>query len=589
VRVSRRVAVGLAGFAVLGAGAAVLALLQAPPVSARATLEPITTSGVATTPALSPDASVVAYYAGRCNPDALGCAWDLVWQDVNGGPPLRLVEDYPAGRMELGVNQVRWLDHSTLLIHGDKVFTTDVISRTGGTLRVLPGRPIGRGVADTVYTRTGADAILAVSAASGQVADTLELPGPATALEGSPNGRWLAAVITDASLQAAILLVLDRAGRVVDTIAREVHPRLTVRWSPASDGLLFFRVAAVNNQFELVRQPLRASTGRARGPAEVLVDGVGANYLPAFDLSRDGRTIAFVDEAPRNEYLRLPLPADGDVPFRPIILRVSTQALAFTVTPDGTRILFWTPEGRGDSLAFRVYQSPTDRDDARPVGPLFSKGAGWWPTYDGRFLVYETHEGALRWTILDLSSGQVTPWRRLAKPDGDINAVAGGVVWTSSDGRSISLFDSLGTEHPFAEWGALGARARSGFAVAPDGRRAAVTALPQGDAVGKGAARVYGLSIPDRRVSLLAATDSLPASGVYELVWIDGGPILPLTAEATVGARLMQPDGRGGFRTRWRFPVGIDYVQLPEDGRYAVTGILRSTSNIVLARLPAPR
>jgi hypothetical protein len=598
---------GLAAGGLVGIALGALAVLKigpfAPPPPRPVTLERLTTTGAARSPAVSPDGSVVAYFANRCPNRPLECPWDLVWQDVAGGPPLKLIEGLADERLAIAsaglvwsshYPLLRWLDQAILLAPGASVWTTTVIPRTGGTQRVLPGVLLGVGAGDTIYTTPDERNVLEVAARSGEVADTIANFGRPTLVEGSPDGRWLAVVLpsADAYDRSAVLLVTDRRGVVRDTVARDLYLRGEVRWSAASNAVYYWRLGATLTEGRLVRRQISRKSGRGRGAEALVVDRSGLSYAPSFDISREGRRLALEATATQDDYTVLYLAADGRIEGRPRVLRTLSRYVFFNLTPDGRKAIFWEPQGVGKTLTFRVHVSPIDSLALRPVGPDFPSAATLWMGYDSRHVtVHHQAGGRLEWTTVDLETGSTPGWREIPHADGSLVTVAGGLVWVSGDGRSLSFFDPSGTETAIREWPTLGTTSFTVLAVAPDGRSVGIEAYPDSGRRSDEAnlpVELFVLSISDLSIRRVAYAPSTPWNQDWGPRWIREAPAVMTSARSPRGAGFWVPDARAGIRKWAELPPGFDWAPISADGRVVLSAVTRWTSDILIASLQQP-
>jgi hypothetical protein len=605
-------ALGLGAMGVLGIATGALAGLRvgpfARPMPAPLSLTRLTTTGAARSPAVSPDGEVVAYFANRCPNRPLECPWDLVWQDVAGGPPLKLLEDIAGDMLALssmsarwggGTARLRWLDRSTLLFPGKRTWTTQLVSRTGGAQRTLPGLMLGRGAGDTVFSTLGSDGlqgILVVSGRSGEAVDTIPGAAEPSSVEGSPDGRWLAMTFLPALgvlSQSSLLVITDRQGTVRDTLSRELFLRTEVRWSPTSDALYYWRSGSNPNESQLVYRRISRARGTARGKEVVLTDRAGLALAPSFDLSLDGRVLAVEAAASQDDYTVLTLSREGRVVGEPRVLRTLSQFVDYDLTPDGRLAIFYQVEGGRDSVAYHIQVSPIDSLALRAVGPKFFGSPNFWPAYDSRRMLVHYAEGErMRWATFDLYDGTLSPWREVPKASGTVVAVAEGALWLSDDGRELTLFDTAGTETPIPGWAALRTAGFANRPVSPDGRTVAIEAIPDSGRVSREAylpMELILLSLPGLSLTRAARVDSAPFALDWGPRWVNGAPMVNSGLEAPRGARLWVPDGKGGIKLRTQLPPGFDYALSSTDGRLVFGAVTRVTSDILTARLEAPR
>jgi hypothetical protein len=366
-----------------------------------------------------------------------------------------------------------------------------------------------------------------------------------------------------------------------------------VRWSPASDAVYYWRLGASLTEGRLVRRRISRASGRGRGGETLVVDRSGLSHAPSFDISRDGTRLVLEATSMQDEYTVLHLTRDAKPDGPPRVPRTLSRWVNFDITPDGKRVVFWEPEGAGDSVTYRVQVSPVESLALRPVGPSFPVTVTWWVGYDSRHvIIHRPEQGRLRWTRLDLESGTMAEWREVPHADGTVMTVAGGTVWISGDGRSLSYFDTLGLETRIAEWEDQRTSGSTVLAVAPDGQSVAIQAAPDSGRLSADAnlpVELFRLSLPSLALARVARTSAAPFAWSWGPRWLAGGPAIMAGLEAPVGTRFWVPDGKGGLRIWAEMPPGFDWTSNSADGRVMVSSVTRWTSDILTARLDQPR
>ena len=363
-----RGALVVAGLAAL---AAVMLLSRGRGPAATATTQrPITTSGDASQPSLSPDGKMVAYVLGGT---------DLVVQDLAGGDPLAIV------RGASSIRDPRWSpDGATLLFLG-AIRRGDgglyVVPRLGGSPRKMaePGlafavHPGGEEVLVSRFDPAVGSAVVRIRIRDGTLVDTLwwrgfgpPLAAPyipesqplcITGLQWSPDGRWIgfSAVqrLPDAGLAVGIM---SSAGVITGSRPSFAGP---IQWAPGSDAIYYFP-DNTKSELDLVRAAVNRS-GRFSGDPVVVISRV-----PGLDgtlsVSRDGRSAVYTSGAGNFHISLLTIdPAKGTVSERKVTSGTAWHGYP-TLSPDGRFLVYSKGDQRGDNL----YLLPADSGTERPL------------------------------------------------------------------------------------------------------------------------------------------------------------------------------------------------------------------------------
>ena len=436
----------------LFAGLALVLLLNRGPTPAGApTRRPLTTSGDASQPALSPDAKMMAYVLGGT---------DLVVQDLAGGDPLTIV------RGALALSQPRWApDGSTLLFLGE-VRPSDaglyVVPRLGGAPRKIADpslafaiHPGGENVVVSRFDSTAGSALLRIRIKDGALVDTLWQRGPSPSstsgyapktqplcilgLEWSPDARWLAfnAVqrLPDASVAVGIM---SSTGAIADTRPSLAGP---IQWAPRSDAIYYFP-DNTKAELDLVRLGVTRS-GRFTGDPVVVLSRV-----PGLDgslaVSRDGRSAVFTSGAGNFHISLMTIdPAKGTITERRMTGGTAWHGYP-TLAPDGRFMVYSKGDQRGDNL----YYLPTDSGPERPLTETGDYNHRAKLSADGSRIAFlrttfDTYRNALY--VMPAQGGSA---RQIAAGQVDWTATRAGAVWAWLTPTRLMLRGEL-SQHRF--------------------------------------------------------------------------------------------------------------------------------------------
>jgi tricorn protease len=202
-----------------------------------------------------------------------------------------------------------------------------------------------------------------------------------------------------------------------------------VDWNPvwAPDGKSLYFLSNRDGAMNLWRVPIDEATGKTLGPARP--ERLPAREVGGFGLSRDGRSVAYVDRETTYAIDRLNFDTEGRLVGRPEEITTSSQEMSdFDVSPDGTMFAFDSRGGAQDDIFIQRTDGKGLRqltDDAyRDRHPVFSA--------DGQRLAFHSDRSGKYdiWTIA-IDGSSLT---QFTKTTGDTTIEP---LW-SPDGRRIS-------------------------------------------------------------------------------------------------------------------------------------------------------
>jgi eukaryotic-like serine/threonine-protein kinase len=282
---------------------------RTPQPSHEPSLRPLTTTGKADAPTLSPDGRMVAYISEGSR---------LLVQDLaGGGEALALISD----ASDLGKPQ--WSpDGATLFFLGrlkGGAAGVFAVPRLGGTPRLVANanvafavHPKGDHILLSHFDATTGGLLTLARLSDGITTDTLlRVPAPPSGLqrdwsdslpflidqlEWSPDGRWIAFTCLRRTQDwwGLHLCIMSAEGKIVSQRREMVYRN--IQWSPGSDAIYYFP-DHVGAELDLVRLGVDRRTGRFRGDPVVIlsrVPGLGGSI----SLAADGRTAAYIVGTP---------------------------------------------------------------------------------------------------------------------------------------------------------------------------------------------------------------------------------------------------------------------------------------------------
>ena len=404
---------------VLAAGAALSwRLIRTPPASPLLVLKKVTSdSGLTTDPALSPDATLVAYASDRSGEGNL----DIWVQPVNGGTAVRLTshetDDHqpafsPDGariafRSERdggGIYIMPALGGEPRLVVRNGVhprFSPDgkhilygVSSNVAGELYVVPasGGPSMRlqpqfwGTSDGIWAPDGKHVLF------------LGLSGP---IGVGLSAWWITTLDGAPPVATAAREVIDRYGLLPPPGEHDIAPSL---WLEREDQVVFS--ASLGDATDLWSLRLSPTNGKVTGVPRRLTVGTGLHRYPSFAVApsaRNGRSLGMIALANLNDNIdvwSLPLDADQGV-VRGKITRVTQDPAPDTnvsVSRDGERAVFASTRSGGSQIWMKDVRNGAETQltagDAAKSYPHISA--------DGNHVAYGTREGE-KWSVYAVS------------------------------------------------------------------------------------------------------------------------------------------------------------------------------------------
>ena len=329
----------------------------APPESFRSRTQ-VTFTGNATKPALSPDGTEIAYVVETCT--ASDCTDAVEIQDVAGATARRVVDSASF------IHEVNWShDRRFLMVFGKLGPNVGmfVVSTLGGAPRLLGERESAAFFwsGDSVLVSQGSDTTHGSTAAKneykrawsvsqgsdtthgstwvktetidGEARDSVRMQGPANSGFAMPlrGDHWML-VSGGGRLGNWGTEIADRSGHVSDTLATP-----GAIYTPQVGGdAAWFPVPLGSGRAGLVRLPIDLRTGKFRPPLDTVLDAASAN----FDVSDDGRTIAYVEGGRHYDLWVLPLADALQGRFTPEHhVFASTSQLTGGLSPDGAHVI----------------------------------------------------------------------------------------------------------------------------------------------------------------------------------------------------------------------------------------------------------
>ena len=414
----------------------------------------LTSSGRATSPIFSPDGSQVAYAIRDC--DTIGvCRQRLVVREVAENTERAIVEGV------IGTLRVwGWSPNGLRILYAvydsEDVTTAFVVPRLGGTPTRLGPYTAGgfAGTDDTLllhpYRPDWVGRMDAVTAATGEVADTIPLPstiGPNSQLAVSRDGRWLAAITRIPNRRTHLDLV-DRRGRVAsDTLEGSYS---TPRWDPESRGLVVASAGSSPDHTTLVRFRVDARSGRVTEPEPDLVADLETGRQTLFvslfyDLAPRGGGVAYMRSREGSYTMWAIGRRTAQVPFARLHrIETSTQVFTGLISGDGSTVFTMSGAGDGDS-PMQWFVQPFESGAPRQITPVLSSIGAFSIPVDGRRLLLSSPvEGHSRLDWYDALTGERTTFAEISGLSAMTWIVAGGVAWTTARLDTLHVLDALG-------------------------------------------------------------------------------------------------------------------------------------------------
>ena len=322
----------IAAAALVGALVAGAALLResAPKAPEPWTFRPITYSGLAFAPSLSPDGKQVAFlWIGEKNQDQ-----DLYLQLVNGGSPLRLKDAHAAGKPAWSPDGSRL----AFIRRDGGIYVMPALSGAPRRVSISKGAITGDlawspGGAFFVFTGPG-HGLFAVSADGGEVHQlTKPAAGGDVSPALSPDGGMLAFVRRTSTFNSGVFVMpLNRDGTTAGAakqITSGVWDIGTLDWTASGRDILFAGSAGSGNSS--LWRIARDGGKPTRFPAPTMVCAEPS-------VARQSGRMIYVTKQIETKIFKMPLGARGAAP-RPLIESDGDQR-DLGVSPNGERIAF---------------------------------------------------------------------------------------------------------------------------------------------------------------------------------------------------------------------------------------------------------
>ncbi|MGB7212423.1 MAG: protein kinase [Gemmatimonadales bacterium] len=358
----------------------------------------VTFTGNATKPALSADATQIAYVVHECT--ASGCQDGIEMQDVDGSAKRRVVD----GASVVYLNYSP--DRRFLLFWGTFGGRSGqfLVSTLGGAPRYLGQYSYAfLWGGDSLITVDGQfpDTVgwLKTEGLDGDARDSVRVHG----LRGGyamafPGDRWL--LLAGVGPGGHEGRVVSREGQQSDVVKKTLPQDVPLQ---VGGDAGWFSVALGGNRRGLVRLPVDLRTGKFLFPADTVLDAASAY----FDVSADGKTIAYVEGGRQWDMWVLPLADALNGRFSPEHdVFHSTSQLTGGLSPDGKHALVGHAEAGQDRS--RVVESIIPSTGGSGVdfnAPEDGRGAPFW-TEDGGSIFYRSDSaGVLQLVTINPQTG----------------------------------------------------------------------------------------------------------------------------------------------------------------------------------------
>ncbi len=517
----------------------------------------VTTTGHASWPVLAPNGGQVVYVEETCAGDGR-CRNGLEIRDVASNVDRELVPDvgwsFPTAYSRDG----SWILIDAVALGPGRPAGQYAMSALGGALTFVG---VGRGdltpegdsvlIASAVRGRTGVR-FRAIALPAAQTPDSTPPAsvgqlGEIDDARVSPDGRHVA-VLWQRFSGSVLLAMYDRDGTLIDTTLVPSTAPFTLAWSTHSRAVLVY---AFSRRGEGALLRIRVGPSGALGVRDTLVVTPGEKGASAFNLSADGRHLAFrIGQAGENLLWTMEQRSPNATPTPARLIRSASARLVATLAKDGRTVIFGAGVPGPSAPRIQLFVAPFDGPDAgapRVLTPALADVVTWSPTLDGRRVVVETMltGGRARLTAYDVATARASPFADL--PAAGMLAESGpdGIAVVDGAARAIRLLDRTGREHAsIAMPDSLGYP----YAVAssPNADAYAVLTLRPDSESGESAARqsFYRVSAASSRIQLIGAFE-FGSDFVNPFEWVADGSI----RFGTVGAS-------GGRPMLWRMPLG---------------------------------
>ncbi|MGE5687967.1 MAG: protein kinase domain-containing protein, partial [Gemmatimonadota bacterium] len=505
----------------------------------------ITFTGNASLPAISPDATGIAYVVTDCSSGV--CRYGLEVRDLAGGGARRLLDDTGT------LFAARWSpDRRFLVVNGSLGARRGayLIPLLGGSPRFLtPGSATFTPAGDSLLLASAADAWIRIATLDGVARDSIAVQHLGGQLLGAlalSDPRWLLiGVLTDAGPESRII---DRRGVERD----RVRPG-TLTAPRVSDEAAWADFSTDVSRGPLIRLPLDLQRGKFAAGRDTVLEHAGGG----FDVTRDAAAIAYVDGTYRFSVWTVGLDAALAGRFEAGTRLLSSTSLIFGLpSPDGRRVL--VPHQQGDRVVLSVFSAEGGPGVDIRSGATSLVWATW--TRDGRAAYAVNEPSGLRFVAADPQTGATV--RTLVVPHDTISAYAefaalGDSGWAWIAGSRVRVMypgDAAPRDLPVS--GDI--RLLAGLQAAPDGRSLGIEAL-KGESL-----LVYRMALPAGAATRLAAfAPSINADGS----WVSVGRLLILNSARPWSCSLYRVGGPGEVDTLGTIPRPCAFVQGMPDGR----------------------
>jgi len=438
------IVVAVAGLAVVGAGAALVAsgrLRREDTSAALRDRTQLTFTGKTSAPTVSADGKQLAYFTKECS--GADCRFAIDVQDVGSTTTRRVLEGATAAY------GLEWSpDRRNLMMNGTVAgrYGTHIVSALGG-----PPRFLTAGVA-TFYA--GGDSLLLgaaspspdssfvvrVAGLDGTVRDSLHVPGPGLSLASLvsiPGTSRLVAMVIQPP--RGLWQVLDRTGKVTDKLLNSC-----TCGAAASHDALWMTRAGPTVAEAVVRVALDSSTGRFATHQDTIYSGRFSNLSVTADGTQmtvdDGSYSFSVIAANVSDLIKGTLPAGAP-------LMQASNRVSAAVSPDGQRLLMRrsvpTPNG-GDEMRLSI--APFSGGAETPLNATGSVVNAQWVD-SSTVAIYSLTAGGVRLARTDIRTGAASQALQLADSTiGGATALPDGWAWIPR-GRDRIIVERTGKRH----------------------------------------------------------------------------------------------------------------------------------------------
>ena len=361
----------------------------------------ITFTGDARDPALSPDATSVAYVVGKAGEQ------ELMLQDVRGGPAVPLFRSSE-------VSYPRWSPD------GSEIYVSAGNPPGGFLIRRFGGEP--RRICEGGYAAWSADGAQIATAFSGDPFFSILEKASGLSRKVTPAGfQWLLDLDWSPASDLLLYLTWLEDGRyAVFTIRangsgqkkliEEDDEVTAARWSRSGDAIYYFRRNAGTQ--ELVRLSVDARSGKAAGRPSVLWGGIQAGDY--FTISADGTRLAYERSQEHSNLLLLDIGSQQSE----WLTRGTSRFREPALSPDGRWVAF-----TGGDTGANIYRLPLEGGPA--IQLTFSDDDHFSPSWspDGGRIAFGSNQGGEYgvWIMNADGSGQHRLEKTRLNPEGEVS------------------------------------------------------------------------------------------------------------------------------------------------------------------------